>query len=121
MKKEEAIEKIKTELKLNGSSNLTIRNYLWFVEKFLGQTDKSIEELNEDDVKAYLASLIDNKSRSTVSLAASSLKFFFSKILNKSVSGIDLPKKEEKLPEVLTKDEVDKIIQAAETKNQSLS
>lgn len=120
MQKEEAIEKIRTELKLKGSSDLTVRNYIWFVKKFLSQTNKPIKELNEDDVKTYLVSLVNNKSRSTVSLAASSLKFFFSEILKKPVTGVKLPKKEEKLPEVLTKDEIDRIIQAAETKKSEL-
>ena len=120
MDSKEALKKLKTELKLKGSSELTIRNYSWFVEKFLKQTKKNIEELNEEDVKSFLAAMIDTKSRSTVSLAASSLKFFFSEILKKPISSTKLPKKEKKLPEVLTKDEVRRMMELTETRKSKL-
>jgi integrase/recombinase XerD len=106
-------------LKLKGSSELTLRNYGWFVEKFLSKTDKTIDELNEEDVKTFLASMIDSKSRSTVSLAASSLRFFFS-VLGKNISKINLPKKEKTLPEVLSRDEVKKIIELCDTRKSKL-
>ena len=112
----EHIEKLRTELKLKGSSDMTIKNYIWFVEKFLKSTNKTIQELTEEDIKKYLVSLIDNKSRSTVSLAASSLKYFFSEILKKPVSSVKLPKKEKTLPQVLSKNEVKKMIEMAETR-----
>jgi integrase/recombinase XerD len=115
MKKAEALKKLETELKLKGSSDLTIRNYKWFVEKFLQKTGKEMVNLTEDDVKSFLSSMIDNKSRSTVSLAASSLKYFFSEVLKKPITSTKLPKKEKTLPEVLTKEEVKKIIDLADT------
>jgi site-specific recombinase XerD len=77
MEKKEAIEKLKVELKLKGFSQLTLRNYLFFIEKFLAQTTKNIEEIGEDDVKSYLVGMFDTKSKATISLAASSIKFFF--------------------------------------------
>lgn len=120
MDAKEALEKLKTELKLKGSSELTVRNYSWFAEKFLDSASKQIAELNEDDAKKFLASLIDSKSRNTVSLAASSLRFFFNEILKKPIAGITLPKKEKRLPEVLTKDEVKRLIDATETEKSGL-
>lgn len=109
MQKEEALTKLQTELKIRGFSNLTLRNYNWFVEKFIKSESKSLEELNEDDAKNFLAEIIDQKSVSTAGLAASSLKFFFSEILKKPIT-LKLPKKEQKLPEVLTKEEIKKLI-----------
>lgn len=114
------LEKLKTELKLRGFSHLTVRNYAFFVEKFLKQSNKSIDIVTEDDVKAYLGDLISNKSKSTTMLAAAALKFFFTEILKKPVSGIKIPKKDRKLPEVLTKDEVKALIASAETKKSKL-
>ena len=119
MERKEAIEKIKTELKLKGSSELTIRNYIWFVEKFLAQTNKTIDELDEEDVKSFLANMIDSKSRSTVSLAASSLKYFFS-LFDKPIKSINLPKKEKTLPEVLSRNEVKKMMELADTHKSKL-
>ena len=113
------IEKFKTELKLKGFSEQTLRNYLFFIEKFLIFTNKPIEQLNQDDAKSYLASLFDKKSRATISLAGSSLRSFYS-TLNKSISNITLPKKQNKLPVVLTKEEVKKLIDSAQTRKSKL-
>lgn len=115
----EILEKLKTELKLKGSSELTIRNYSWFVNKFLIFSNKKLEELNEQDAKNFLASLFETKSLSTIALAAASLKFFFSEILKKPIV-LKLPKKEKKLPEVLTREEIKKLIQCAKTKKSKL-
>jgi len=119
MAKEGLLEKLKTELKLRGFSEKTIANYHWFVNKFLEFSKKSKEELAEEDAKSYLVSLIDEKSSSTVALAAASLKFFFSEILKKQIV-LNLPKKEKKLPEVLTKKEIRTLIEKADTKKSKL-
>lgn len=118
--KEELLGKLITELKLKGCSELTIRNYKWFVNKFLSSLDKSITEINEEDARMFLASIIDSKSKNTISLAASALRFFFDKILKKPIIALPIPKKEKKLPEVLTKEEVKKLIEAAETSKSRL-
>ncbi|MFH1802993.1 MAG: site-specific tyrosine recombinase/integron integrase [archaeon] len=111
----EVVEKLKAELKIRGFSPLTVRNYTFFVEKFLARIDKQPEELNEDDVKLYLSEMFDTKSKNTIMLAAASLKFFFIEVLKKGFEGVPLPKKEKRLPEVLTKDEVRNLIESTDT------
>jgi integrase/recombinase XerD len=111
----ESLEKLKSELRLRGFSPLTVRNYLFFVDKFLKRTNKPVEELNEDDVKAYLSEMFDTKSKNTIMLAAASLKFYFQQVLKKDFNGIPLPKKDKRLPEVLTKDEVRNLIDSTDT------
>ncbi len=111
---EESLNKLKTELKIRGLSQLTIRNYSFFVGKFLARINKKPEELNEDDAKLFLGELFDSKSKNTIMLAAASLKFFYTQILGKDFSKIKMPKKDKKLPEVLTKDEVKKLIDSAD-------
>lgn len=108
------IEKLKTELKLRGFSPLTIRNYAFFVEKFLKKTNKNVSEINNDDVKIYLAEMFDTKSKNTIMLAVASLKFFFKEILGKEIEEIKIPKKEKKLPEVLSREEVMSLIDSAD-------
>ena len=49
----EEIQKLKTELKLRGFSPFTIRNYSFFVEKFLEKTNKKSEDLSTEDAKNY--------------------------------------------------------------------
>ncbi len=111
---EEVLKKLRSELKIRGFSPLTVRNYSFFVEKFLLKSNKKSEELNEDDAKAYLAELFDSKSKNTIMLAAASLKFFYTEILGKEFAKVKMPKKDKKLPEVLTKDEVRKLIESAD-------
>lgn len=119
MEKKEALDKLKIELKLKGFSQLTLRNYLFFIEKFLATINKPVEEMNEDDVKSYLVSMFDTKSKATISLAAASIKFFY-KILGKKLDNLSIPKQDKKLPSVLTKDEVTKLLENSETKKSKL-
>jgi len=116
----DALGKLQTELKLRGLSPLTVRNYSFFVDKFLKAINKPVDEVNQEDVRTYLASMFDTKSKNTVMLAAASLKFFFTEILKKEVGEIRVPKKDRKLPEVLTKEEVSRLINSAETRKSRL-
>lgn len=114
MEKQEAINKLATELKLRGLSPLTVRNYSFFVNKMIERTNKSPEEMNEDDARLYLSELFDTKSKNTIMLAAAALKFFYSEILKKDMGSIKVPKKDKALPEVLSKDEVKKLIDSTD-------
>lgn len=114
------LEKLKTELKLKGCSPLTVRNYSFFVRKFLESTNKKTEEVGEEDVKVYLSNMFDTKSRNTIMLAVASLKFYFNEVLKKELPNIQVPKKEKKLPEVLTKGEVRRLIDSSDNLKSSL-
>jgi site-specific recombinase XerD len=114
------VEKLRTELKLRGFSPLTARNYSFFAEKFMLKTNKSADKVTQDDAKAYLSELFDSKSKNTIMLAAASLKFFFKEILNKDFDSVKMPKKDSRLPEVLTKEEVKKIIESADNEKSRL-
>ncbi len=109
------LQSLQTELKLRGFSPMTVRSYSFFVQKLLNHAQKSPETLAEDDVKAYLSSLVETKSKSTTMLAAAAIKFFFTEVLKKPWSAIKVPKKERRLPEVLTKEEVKTLINSADT------
>lgn len=117
---EEILNKLKLELKIRGFSPLTVRNYSFFVEKFLGKNNKNSTELNEDDAKAYLSEMFDTKSKNTIMLAAASLKFFYKEILKKEFSQVKMPKKDRRLPEVLIKDEVKKLIDSTDNNKSRL-
>ena len=117
---EEILNKLRVELKIRGFSPLTVRSYSFFVEKFLGRNNKNFTELNEDDAKAYLSEMFDTKSKNTIMLAAASLKFFYTEILKKEFSQVKMPKKDSKLPEVLIKDEVKKLIDSTDNNKSRL-
>jgi len=111
----EELNKLKAELKVRGLSPLTVRNYAFFVEKFLQQSKKEVKDLNEEDVKYYLGEMFDTKSKNTIMLAAASLKFFFNEILGKRLDKIKMPKKDKRLPEVLSQEEIRKLIDSVDT------
>jgi integrase/recombinase XerD len=64
--------------------------------------------------------MFDEKSKNTIMLAVASLKFYFTEILKKEVGEIKMPKKEKRLPEVLSKEEVSKLLNSAETRKSRL-
>lgn len=120
IKEKELVSKLKTELKLRGFSPLTVRNYSFFVTKFLGRIDKNNDELTQDDAKLFLGELFESKSKNTIMLAAASLKFLYTEILKKDFAQVRMPKKDKILPEVLSKEEVKKLIESTDTEKSRL-
>lgn len=121
MEKEEFLKKLETELKISKNSNYTIRNYSYFNEKLLDFIGKNPEEIAEEDIKLFIAENLTDKAASSNILALAAIKFAYSSILKKDPTlNIKRPKKEKKLPEVLTKDEILKLIKSADTKKSKL-
>jgi len=114
------VEKLRTELKIRGFSPLTIRNYSFFVEKFINRIGKGCNNLNEDDAKLYLSEMFEDKSKNTIMLAAASLKFFYKEILAKDFDNVKIPKKDKKLPEVLSKAEIRSLIDSTDNRKSRL-
>ena len=104
-----------TEIKLLGYSNRTIGSYLFFLKPFLESIDKP-ETITLNQVKNFQASLIDKYGNKSRSLAISSLRFFFRKVVNRPDIFVELkvPKKEKTLPSVLTVQEVKALIDSAQ-------
>ena len=117
------LEKLSSELKLRGFSSRTLQAYTFHNQKFLQYVNnKSPESITEDDVKGYLGYLLGDRhaSPSTVSLVKASLKFFYDGMLKKGVVNFKTPKSDKKLPVVLSRAEVRKLIEAAGTKKSRL-
>ncbi len=116
MEKQEWLKRIETELRIRRASEFTIRNYLFFNEKLLDFTRKNPEQITEDDVKLFIADQLSNKSVGTIILALAAIKYAFSTILQKDITaGIKRPKKEKRLPTVLTRAEVLSLFEHAGT------
>ncbi len=109
------LDKLRTELKLRGFSERTIKTYLFHNQKFLDYINKDPGQVTQDDIKMYLAELMSKNAASSVSLVKASLKFMYDSILEKSIVNFKTPKIPKKVPVVLTKDEIKKLI--AVTKN----
>jgi len=107
MKREDFFRKLEIELKISKSSEYTIRNYLEANKKFLDATKKSPGKIEEDDIKLYLAEVHSQSSAMSIILFLSALKYAFLNILKKDPTiNIKRPKREKRLPAVLTKKEV---------------
>ncbi len=113
---EQSIQKLETELKLRGFSDTTVKTYVFYTQKFLEFVNKVPDKITEDDIKSFLSEKISNNmSSSSIALLRASLAFFYSEVLKKGTIKIKTPKISKKLPVVLTKEEVRKLISS--TKN----
>ena len=114
---EEVKRKIEIKLKLASMSPRTLKAYLYFNKKFLDFIKKPYPEVLKEDIEYFLASLTDkNLKKRSLSLARSSLRYFYDEILGKGlVGGIKAPTIRRDVPEVISKEEVFKIFEAAES------
>ncbi|MBI4159170.1 tyrosine-type recombinase/integrase [Candidatus Woesearchaeota archaeon] len=113
MKNEEVSQKVERELQLLGHSQRTINSYLNYLNELFKFTGKSHSRILFEDIKQFLdhLSIEKNYSGSSLNLARSAISFYYEKILEKyTVSKIRIKKVGKKLPVVLTKQEVRKII-----------
>lgn len=107
------------EMRLQKFSPKTINAYLYYNKELLRFASKFSDDINRQDIKDYLDCLIGlNKSSSTINLAINALKYYYANILRRKffTDGFEIkrPKKEKKLPIVLSKQEIAKMICAGE-------
>jgi len=103
------------KLKLKKYANNTVRNYISHFEDFINYyKDIDLINLNENDVREYIEKLIDkDRSTSYINVSINAIKFYYEMVLgmpNRFYS-IERPRKEFKLPKVLSKQEVLAIIE----------
>lgn len=106
--------RLRQEMRLRKFSPKTIKSYLLYIEACLRFVRKSPREVDGADVRNYLDNLASTgKSASTLNTAYSALQFYFGKILcRKFFVNIPRAKKSHQLPEVLSKEEVRRMIEA---------
>jgi integrase/recombinase XerD len=104
------IQKMIVEMQIRGLAETSQHEYVKYVlnlQKFYG---KSVTEVTENEIKTFLHHLITKKklSASTVNAHSAALKFLYEKTLKMGWNSENLPrlKKPIKLPNVLTKKEV---------------
>lgn len=102
----ELLKKLEEELKLRNFSKKTIKSYLHETEKFLEFSNKYH---GESIVREYFLKQLDKRNPNTVSHNISIITFFFEKVLNKKIK-IPHPKRNKPIIEILTVDEIKKLI-----------
>jgi site-specific recombinase XerD len=102
-------------LKLMNYSEPTIKTYKLHFQRFLNYyPDIALEDITKNQIREYLLYLVNVKkySNSAQNQAINSIKFYYEKVLGKPVEKyyVPRPRKEKKLPEVLSEEEVTKIL-----------
>jgi len=105
------------ELQRRNYSPLTIQSYLHAVEDFARYFGRSPDQLNEEHMREYHLHLIHDRKLATNTLIAriAALRFLFVKTLRRPYVQVDLPrpKTEKRLPTVLSREEVGRLIDSA--------
>ncbi|MCK0158840.1 tyrosine-type recombinase/integrase [Cellulophaga sp. F20128] len=98
------------KLELKRYSNNTVRIYVPFFEMFINfYYDREINTLDESDIRAFLQHLIQRKmSNSYINQVINAIKFYYEVVLGMPhrFYNIERPRKEYKLPKVISKQEI---------------
>ena len=113
-RKEDALERMHRRLVLLGFSPKSRKVYLGHTRRFLERITVPLEEATGDDVGRYLTREVEERkvSRSTHGQILSALRVFFEQVEKRPLVMRDLPrpKKERRLPVVLSRAQVEALI-----------
>jgi site-specific recombinase XerD len=102
------------ELEIRGYSHNTIKAYICHIKLLANYYHRSLAELTQEEIKDYLLYLVNKKkvSLSYFNQAINSTKFLYKEVLhqNKKIADIKRPRKDKKLPIILSKKEIAKIL-----------
>ena len=106
------------ELTLRGMAARTHESYLEAVSGLAKYYHRSPEQLSIEEVRAYLLHLERDRhlSWNSLNVAVSGLRFLYFKTLKWELTRMDIPprRKASRLPEVLSREEVDRLLAAAD-------
>ena len=120
MDNEQILIRLSEKIKLRGFSRETEKNYMYNNSKFMLWFDKPMSLAKKSDFEKYILMLISKKlEENTIRLIIASLNFTLKNVLNKdmlSYESFPRPKKKKQIPKVLSKEEIETIIN--KTKNE---
>jgi integrase/recombinase XerD len=109
-------ERMIGDLKLRNFSENTIHTYTRIVEDFAGFFHRSPDRLGPEEIRKYLLHAIDEKKLawSTYQVHRAALKFIYTKTLKRPWSELEIPrpKIKRKLPQVLSSEEIEQVLNA---------
>jgi site-specific recombinase XerD len=107
------------ELQRRNYSSETTRAYLFAVKDFAGYFGKRPDKLGQEHLRQYQLHLLNDRKLAVETIVGriSALRFFFVKVLRRPYREIDLvyPKRPERLPVILSEEEVARLIESAIT------
>lgn len=108
---EELLEKLKENLLLRNYSSQTAKSYIIHISKYLEflELQKNIEKPSFENSKEYILLKLKKNEPSSVHHTIFAIEYFFKNILGKTIY-IPKPKRNKTLPEILSVDEIKKMI-----------
>jgi site-specific recombinase XerD len=106
-------EQLETALHARKYSPRTIKSYLHYNRAFCGFAAKMPEDVTSEDINRYIAHLdrTFKFSAATMNMAINALKFFYKWVMNSdTVRELHRPRSDKKLPIVLSKEEVERLL-----------
>ncbi len=105
----ETEQKLKDEVRIRGFSSRTLKTYLYYINDFV-EYSKGVASKKRE----YLLYLIERgRDPNTVRLASAAIDFYIINLLKQTPEQVPLPKREKKLPYVLSAQEIRKMIESA--------
>ncbi len=119
------LKELEKQMSLQGFSPKTKKAYIGHSRRFMEFLDKKPIDINKIDIENYMYYLLNEQrvSHSYANQAINAIKFMFKIVLKKEniVYELARPKKEKKLPNVLSEEEVLKILNAlSNTKHKAI-
>ena len=111
------MKKLYQDMQLRGYTEHTQEVYGRVVGKFLNFSGKSIEVLNEHDVRNYVLHLMNSDlSKSSINTYQAAVRFFFGVTLNRSMNYLQMPrvKGDQTIPEILSREETARLLERCE-------
>ncbi len=101
-------------LKLQGLSVKTIDAYARALRRIAEYFNRCPDHLSTEQLACYFSDLVDSHSWSTVKIDRNGLQFFYKHVLKRDWTWVEIikPPKIQSLPDILTLDEVEKLIGA---------
>lgn len=106
----EPLIRLETEIKSRGFSGRTLQSYMFHVGRFLSDMKTNPLTLSDYEIQKYFLKIGSFMDPLTVNLRISAVKFFYREILERELV-LNYLKKPKRLPEVLTKEEVTRLIE----------
>ena len=107
-------DQLEDELRSRKYSRHTRSLYLYFNRLLCNTLQKPPEEIRQEDITQFLAIVEKSKdySASSMNLAISAIKFFYTSVLPKDIEVQHRPRQDKRLPVVLSKEEIKKMFMA---------
>jgi integrase len=113
---------IADELRLRNFSPKTIKVYCHAIEELYKYYSKSPRDITNDEIKKYLLNMFEKGySTQTVSLTLNAINFLYREIYKNPLKiNIKHPKRPQKLPTLLTREEIQKLLSTYQNKKHRL-